>query len=916
VYRDDIDQNVPGEMTTIADVLDADAYAAIVARIAESETPIRALVHMWSADLPREIGDSSVQIVDAGRAGCGSVTALAQALIRGGRAFPLCLVTCEAQHLTGDAHPPSATQAALWGLARTLALEHPELQPVIVDVDRDDPQSVDILANELVSGAAEPEMAIRRGMRYVPRLTRVTAETPRALSRVRLEPRPTGVLDDLTLVATPDSAPGAGEVEIQVGATGLNFRDILNALGLYPGEAGPLGDECAGVVNRVGPGVRDLQPGDDVVGIAHGSFASHVVASTNLLVKRPKGLSAVDAATIPIAFLTAEYSLRHVARIGPGDRVLVHAAAGGVGLAAIQIARNAGATVFATAGSAEKHAFLRSLGIEHIFSSRTPDFVDEIRARTDGRGVSVVLNSLTGDFIPRSLDVLASGGRFVEIGRTGIWEPERVRDVRPDVEYTVVFLGDVFRTQPDLSRRMLCDVFSRVERGELTALPASEFTLAAAAAAFRHVAQAKHIGKVVVTQHPVAGRAVSVRPSATYLITGGFGALGLHVARWLVSQGARTLVLVGRRAADAEARVAIRALEERGANVRQVHIDLAEADALDRLRESMTGLPDLGGVVHAAGIVEDGLLLHQDWATFAQVFGPKAGGAHAAGTLAAQRDADFVVLFSSGASVFGSRGQANYAAANAFLDGYVWSLRHRGVRAWSINWGAWAGAGMTASLTERDRERTSAHGHQFITPEEGVAALERLLTIDAHPQVAIMPIDWSRFVQHEPAGRVRPLVSRVIGRASRIEPRRASSEPRLVDRLELAAPRQRRDMVAAHIREIVRGVLGLSGSHVLDEHQGLRDVGLDSLMAVELKNRLQESTGRTLPATLAFDYPTVATLTTFVGALLTNADVAEKEPSPSPQHVIGDVLDLTDEEAEALLTAELAALNKGTGHGV
>jgi NADPH:quinone reductase-like Zn-dependent oxidoreductase/acyl carrier protein len=775
-----------------------------------------------------------------------------------------------------------------------------------------------VLAQELRNGAIEPEMMIRRGLRYVPRLSRETAgvTAPRTTTCTRLEPQPRGVLDNLKVVPAAQREPGPGEVEILVRATGLNFRDVLNALGMYPGEAGALGDECAGTVSRVGPGVNNLKAGDEVVGIAHGSFASHAVAAANLLVKRPSALTSVDAVTAPITFLTAEYSLHHIAKIKAGDRVLVHAAAGGVGLAAIQIAREAGAEIFATAGSAEKHAFLRSMGVEHIFSSRTPDFVDEIRRRTAGRGVDVVVNSLIGDFIPRSLDVLAKGGRFVEIGRTGIWEPERVRQSRPDVEYTIVFMGDVFRDEPVLSRRMLVDIFARLERGALKPLPVREFGMDEAVAAFRYVAQARHIGKVVVTQAPAARQPVSIRPASTYLISGGLGALGLHVARWLVSRGARNLVLAGRRAPDAAARAAVQEVEQAGATVRLVQVDLGRADSLDQLDAVLANLPPLGGVFHAAGVVDDGMLQQQDWNKFVHVFAPKAVGAQTTGRLAIRRGAEFVVLFSSGASILGSRGQANYAAANAFLDAFVWELRAQGLRAWSINWGAWSGAGMTASLSDRDRSRTRSHGHHFIEPTDGVAALDQVLTSDAHPQIAVLPIDWPQFLDREAAGRVRPIVSRFTGETPRANTTTATSRPTLADRMGAASPSQRREMLSAHIRETAITVLGLPASYPLDAHQGLRDVGLDSLMAVELKNRLQDSTKQTLPATLAFDYPTVAALTKFLGQLLQIDDnERERALDGDDGRAIAELAELSDEEAEALLAEELAALNKGTGHG-
>ncbi len=422
------------------------------------------------------------------------------------------------------------------------------------------------------------------------------------------------MLDNLTWQPMERIAPGADEVEIRVRATGLNFRDVLNTLGLYPGEIGDPGEECSGTIERVGSNVHGLQVGDAVLGMASASFASFTTTHADLVMPIPPGMDFDDAATIPITFLTAWFALERLAHLKQGERVLIHAAAGGVGMAAVQIARRAGAEIYATAGNPEKRAVLQALGVAHVFDSRSLDFADGVMAASAGLGVDVVLNSLSGDFIPRSLDVLAQGGRFLEIGKRDIWTPAQVAERRPDVDYSIVYLGDLSAGEPAAVQAMLRELAPLFAAGELAPLPKMVFLMEEAVSAFRTMAQARHIGKVVVRQ-PDARAAQTARgmlqlsPSATWLITGGLGGIGLQVAQRLVARGARSLALVGRSAAGEAASEQVRALEQMGAQVRTFTADVGRADDVRRvLAEIAATMPPLRGIVHAAGVVDDGVL--------------------------------------------------------------------------------------------------------------------------------------------------------------------------------------------------------------------------------------------------------------------------------------------------------------------
>ncbi len=868
------------------------------------------VIHAWSIDANDWDAASVGDIAVAETHGAISAMLLAQALVAENPAPRLWMVTSGAQQIDTHDRALSPVQAAVWGLSKSLAIEHPELRSVCVDLGAGAAAAdIDALAAELNEPGLETQVALRGRSRHVARLARTRSsaagESGTASSvAFRLSPETAGSIERFARQPMSRCAPGPGEVEIAVEATGLNFKDVLNALGMYPGDPGPLGGECAGRVLAVGQGVTHLRPGDDVLAIAAGSFASHVVAKAAFVRPRPVGMSLEEAASFPIAFITAEFCLQHVARLRAGERVLIHAGAGGVGMAAVQLARRAGAEVYATAGSPWKRELLRSLGVVHVMDSRTTSFAETIIAETGGRGVDVVLNSLSGDQIDASFRALAADGRFVEIGKRGIKDQKWVNALERNHHYHVVDWGENATRDPQLIGGMLERLVADLATGALTPLPRHVFTIDEADRAFRFMATARHAGRIVVRH--TATTDVTVRREGTYLVTGGLSGLGLAVARWLAARGAGHLVLVGRRGMTDEAEPVLRELRALGTRLTIEALDVGDEAGLAELiaRVRRDG-PPLRGVVHSAGVLDDAGLIQQNAKRFATVFAPKTHGAYLLDRLTRVDPLDFFVLFSSVAAVLGSPGQSNHAAANAVLDALAHERRNRGVPGLSINWGPWKDVGAAADRGITDR--LEAEGLTPLSPAQGLAALDRLLR-GGESQVAVLSIDWDRYLAHAGPLALSPFLSdtaRVAMARAETSHVRAPRQQDLREQVLQVTEGRRRTVVEAFIVERALRALGLDPSRSIDPRTPLGELGLDSLLAIELRNALATSLNRPLPATLLFDYPTVNALTDYVmtGVLKLEVATSAAITTVAPTNLVDSIEDLPDEEVDRLLAA-------------
>ncbi|MGV9317205.1 SDR family NAD(P)-dependent oxidoreductase [Streptomyces sp. NPDC003691] len=735
----------------------------------------------------------------------------------------------------GAVHGPDRdlAQAAVWGLVRSARAEHPG-RFVLVDTDGSLPAAA-------VVATGEPEILVREGTAEAPRLARAgTGEPALPEGPWYLAPDGSGTLEGVRPVPREDGEPGPGEIRLRVHAVGLNFRDVLQSLGMYPGEA-RLGGEGAGVVVAAGPGV-DLVPGDRVMGLFTEGLGTSVVVDRRLVVRVPVGWSFVEAASVPVVFCTAWYGLRDLAGLRSGESVLVHAAAGGVGMAAVQLARLWGAEVYGTA-SAAKWPAVTALGVAEgrVASSRDLSFESAIREASGG-GVDVVLNALAGEFVDASLRLLGPGGRFVEMGKTDIRDAAEVLHAS-GVAYRAF---DLAEAGPDRIQEMLLELVGLFEQGALQRLPLTVRDAREAQGALRLMSRAGHIGKVVLTVPQ------SLDGSGTVLVTGGTGVLGGLVARRLVSRhGVRHLLLLSRSGAEAPgAQVLVDDLRELGAEATVVACDAADREALAAVLAAIPDEHPLNGVVHAAGVLDDGLVESLSAGQIDRVLAAKADAAvnlhELTGDLAA------FVLFSSAAGVLGGAGQANYAAANTYLDALAAARQEQGLPGTSLAWGFWEQrTGLTAHLDEGDVARMARGGAIALRTDEGLALFDAALRSSAS---LLVPTRFD-LAAVRAAGDVPHLLRGLVRATTARRTAAALGADTLTKRLRVADESGRERILLDLVLDHAAAVLGRPGGRSIGVHQAFKELGFDSLTAVELRNRLGAATGLRLPSTLVFNHP-------------------------------------------------------------
>jgi polyketide synthase 5 len=769
-----------------------------------------------------------------------------------GAAPRLYAVTRGAQTVLSD-DCANLEQAGLRGLLRVIGAEHPYLRTTHIDVDEQ--TDVEQLARQLLAGSEEDETAWRNDVWYAARLCpaplrpeeRETTVVDHQHDGLRLQIRTPGDLQTMELAAADRVPPGPGQIQVAVSASSINFADVLVAFGRYPSFDGllpQLGTDFAGVVTAVGPDVVDHRVGDHIGGMSSdGCWGSFVTCDARLATTLPPGLTDAQAAAVTTAHATAWYGLTDLARIKSGDKVLIHSATGGVGQAAIAIARAAGTEIFATAGSRQRRELLRDMGIEHVYDSRSIEFAEQIRQDTDGYGVDVVLNSLTGPAQGAGINLLSFGGRFVEIGKRDIYGDTRMGlfPFRRNLTFYAVDLGLMSVTHPAQMRELLTTVYRLTADGTLPMPESTHYPLAEAATAIRVMSAAEHTGKLIL-DIPHTGRSSVVlppeqvevfRPDGSYIITGGLGGLGLFLAEKMASAnggaGAGRIVLSSRSQPTQKVLETIELVRATGSDIVVECGDIAQPDTAERLVTAATasGLP-LRGVLHAAAVVEDATLtnitdelIDRDWA-------PKVHGAwnlhQALHEVEASQPLDWFCSFSSAAALLGSPGQGAYAAANSWLDAFTHWRRAQGLPATAIAWGAWAEIGRGAGLAE-------SGDTAMIAPDEGAYAFDALLRHN-RAYSGYSPIIGSPWLT---ALAQRSRFAEVFQSTGRNRSDNSKLRAELVELPLDEWPTRLRRLISQQISLILR--------RTVDPDRPLSEYGLDSLGNLELRTRIETETG-------------------------------------------------------------------------
>ncbi len=918
--------NEAGGQTFLSAQTSAEAIADQLQSIKGSSGKLSGILHLSGLQQAVSDDDAAAEVARETER-CATAAALVRACEVTETSTTCCIISANAvSHLLPiQTAPRPAVQvsfladAALWGLGRTLINELPpgSLRMVDLELPADPETMAAALVNELIQPDDEQEICISaEGKRFATRLRLLPA--PVAPDQEQLPPSSAtpcyrlgfqfpGQLRNLRWEPYAGRSPQGDEIEVEVHATGLNFRDFMYALGLLSDEAvengfaGPtLGMEFSGTVVRVGEQVHDYAPGDHLVGFGPACFSNRVITRSNAVSLIPVGLSFEAAVTIPATFFTSFYALHYLARLAPGEKVLIHGAAGGVGIAAIQVARWSGAEIHATAGTDEKRDFLRMLGIEYIYDSRSLLFADELLARTGGVGVDVVLNSLSGEAINRNLRILKPFGRFLELGKRDYYENTRIglRPFRNNISYFGIDADQLMQERPDLTRTLFKQIMALFTEGVFHPLPFQTFDANDIIPAFRYMQQSRQIGKVVVTyrngvnvlpeQKKTATGSLVLPADTTFLITGGLSGFGLKTAEWLAQKGARNLVLISRSGpVSEEARQAISSLHQAGVTVHAAACDVTDKTALTELLAVVARtLPPLTGIVHAAMVIQDGLIKSMERQQISQVLAPKILGATYLHQLTQELPLKYFILFSSATTLFGNPGQGNYVAANHWLEAFAAHRQTCGLPVTCVGWSPIDDAGFLAQNQQIKDALQSRLGGEAISASTALDQLEKLLLAN-QSGLGVLDLDWKTLSRSLPsAGSPKFMkLAQLIGSSSNPEQKQ--------DIRQLLAQLSETELLSTCIdllKHEVGVVLRIDPAKI-DQNRLLSDMGLDSLMGVELAVALESLFGVKVPVMVLSDSPTIAKLAQHLLTQLSSSrDTAEnsthQETVASVQQVV------------------------------
>lgn len=771
---------------------------------------------------------------------------------------------------------PGLASAPITGLLRVANNEHAEFCWSQIDLDpNENKYELEDLTNEILKSDKEHEIAFRGNGRYARRVHRVKGEDLPARTRnavqadgtvlpYRLQIDKPGILTNLSLNETTRRDPEGDEIEIQIKAGGINFRDVMKALGIYPGNPVDLkwfGDDFSGTVVKVGSNIKDLKPGDNVVGMAPYCFRSYVTVHRDMVFRKPDTMTHVEAATLPTVFLTTHYAMNELARMEKGESILIHAGTGGVGQAAIQIAKHLGLVTFSTAGTPEKRQLLVDMGVDHVLDSRTLKFADEIMEITNGEGVDAVLNSLAGDFIPKNFSVLKTFGRYMEIGKVDVYGNSKIglEPLRNNISFFVIDLAQHLQSKPAYVAKMFSDLEALFYDETYKPLPNKVFPITEVVEAYRYMAAGKHIGKNVldfdvpeieIGQPTEEGH--RFRGDGTYLITGGAGGFGLELAQWMAQNGARSFALMSRSGPKEDALEKIEALKASGVSVMDARGDVTSRSDIDKIVADVqaTDKP-LIGVIHGAMVLDDEFIVELDEKRFDNVLLPKMLGAWNLHEATLDIPLEHFISFSSFSAFIGAVKQSNYNAGNVFLDQLSHHRRSLGLPALTFNWGALEGAGFVAR-NEKTQQYLEMVGLGATNMDETLHLFSIGVPSDAY-QLGAARCDWQALGRFSPSVGGSNMFLPVVPRSS------SGGGDSMAARILEAPADKRATMVEDVIASQVGAVLGTDATR-LDRDTPLTNLGLDSLMAIELVNRIEDKMGMSMPMGSVLNGPNIRDL--------------------------------------------------------
>eukprot|EP00913_Durusdinium_trenchii_P021304 g20017.t1 len=918
-------------------------------RTVADHRPRWALVAAEALQPDQELSAFVVYIADRGTGEAASETSvgrlsrfahLAEGLTRaagtGGGARPRLIIVASGGSPLAAADSDEAN-AGLWTFARVLQNEYDAIDVHMLDAKPEDPATFDLVAAIAADQGANREwvagneglVEIRAASGPLPG----TESSTTVFDAATIRQLTSGRVDSIVWERCEQPEPAEDEVVIAVEAAGLNFRDVMWSMGLLPEEAledgfagATIGMEMAGRVERVGSAVKDLVAGDRVMGIGPAAFSTHVRVRRDGVTKFPERMDFAAAATVPVAFLTAYYAMVQLAHIEPGETILIHGAAGGVGLAALQIAKLKGATVIATAGTVEKRRFLETVGADYIFDSRSLDFVSRVRGVTGGQGVDLVLNSLFSEAMERSLELVKPFGRFLELGKRDYYSDRKIglRPFRRNISYFGIDADQLLVNLPAVTKKIFAEIGKLFQTGELAPLPYRAFGFDEIGSAFRLMQNAGHIGKIVI-RPPVSGRdrvatglsrPVGFSGDGVFLVAGGIGGFGLVAAEWLVAKGAKRIALCSRRGvADEQTALAVEKWAGLGVTASVHACDITDRGQLSALLSELRKAGPIKGVIHAAMVLDDALLSNLTEERNRPVVDVKVKGAQLLDELTRGDQLELLLLFSSATTMLGNPGQANYVLANGYLEGLARRRRAEGRPALAVGFGAIADTGFLARNAEVNEMLSKRIGKTAMKARDALEQVEQYLARDPgtvnSAAVMIAEVDWG-------AVRMLPIANASIFEAAMRSAgsQQSSSEGDRIDLEELIRGKSADEaqtllyrLVASEIATILR----VTEDSITPE-KILKDVGLDSLMAMELGMSFQQKTGYDIPLSGVGEDTTVSDVVTRLRERVSKRSGEDEAPQdesvPSQEGAKRDFLEQMRQTSEASGRNRAARLNR------